>query len=229
LVVDGRDHDDLGNLINSLGMTGIYSTGSVSQKGQSLIGGTVNGSDYAPAKPANSGVIEASQTWSGTYPTTPDEVMGGSSSNFPDGTLKSFAESGKSGSQYATSPNGLTFPLSGVTYVELPANGSWNNINLSGSGILIVHNTSGSAVISGISSGTFKGMIITDDISSVDGTIIGGIFTLNSGGSTLGNGAGSILYSSKAIQDAINIFNTAGGSNTYGAGGKRLNVVRWQG
>lgn len=229
LTVDGRDHDTNGTLLATGGMPGIYSTGNVQQKSQSQIGGTFNGVDYAPSMPAAVGIVDAKQTWSGTYPTTPDEVMGGTGGGFPSGTLKTYAQSGKNGSQYVTSSNGLTFPLSGVTYVELPANGSLSNINLSGSGILIVHNTSGNAVISGINSGTFSGLIITDDISGLNGTVIGGIFTLNSGNSTLGSGSGSLLYSNKAIQNAVGLFSTSSPKAAYGAAGKRLSVVRWQG
>ncbi len=57
--------------------------------------------------------------------------MGGTSAGFPSGFLKSYAQSGSGGSQYVTNPSSLTYPLTGVTYVEI--SGTWNSANITGS------------------------------------------------------------------------------------------------
>jgi hypothetical protein len=47
------------------------------------------------------------------------------------------AQSGKNGGQYTTNPGTLTFPLAGVTYVELPNGGLWQSIDFqNSSGVL---------------------------------------------------------------------------------------------
>jgi len=57
LVIDGRDHDENGNLIPGQGTLGIWTTGSMNQSGNSHIGGH-DGTDYAPSKPGNSNIIK---------------------------------------------------------------------------------------------------------------------------------------------------------------------------
>ncbi|MCZ6676885.1 MAG: hypothetical protein O7E52_06510 [Candidatus Poribacteria bacterium] len=120
LTVDGRDHDMVGNLIPGSGTLGISTLITCVQSGNSQVGGTVGGTDYAPSKPADPAVIEEAADWSaeGGFPDPepPDNVLG-----LAPGTLMAIAQSGENGSQYVNDPANLTFPLSGVTYVELPA------------------------------------------------------------------------------------------------------------
>ncbi|NUN09973.1 MAG: hypothetical protein HUU54_12450 [Ignavibacteriaceae bacterium] len=146
MTVDGRNHDANGNLLGgSTGSWGIWTMGTISQSGASQIGGASSGTNYAPSKPANSNSVKSGMT--GTVATTPDEVMGGASGGYPEGTLKEIAQAALSGSQYVTNPSSLSYPLSGVTYVELPAGGTWNGANVNGSGVLVVRNTAGDATI----------------------------------------------------------------------------------
>lgn len=201
LIIDGRDHDLDGNLISGSGTLGIYTTGTYNQGGSSTVGGTSGGTDYPPSSPYDPNVVDSSATWPGGYPTTPDAVM-----NYTEGTLKSKAQSGSGGSQYVTSPSSLTTPLSGVTYVEY--SGTWNagSFDFTGTGILVVHSPTGNtAVIKNLNTGTFKGLIIADNVEHIHNTIIGAVITLSETveGNCIGNGNGSILYSSQALAKAF--------------------------
>ncbi len=226
LQVDGREHRADGTLVAQSGTLGIWTTQSLSQGGSSDIGGTADGIDYSPAKPGNSNIIKTNQVWPGGYPGTPDSVLGGASNGYPEGTLKAIAASGVGGSQYATNPSTLTSPLRGVTYVELPPGGVWQSMNISGSGILIVHNNSKNAGMKNLNSGVFKGLIIADDVVHIHTTIIGGLIALSpnpSEGNCIGNGSGEVLYSTEAIVQA-----TGGiGGNSSQAGASTGAVVAW--
>ncbi len=207
LLIDGREHTIDGVLIPNSGTLSISSFGSYTQSGSSDAGGTAVGTDYPPANPADPATIEESADWgSDGFPDTPDKVMGGASNGYPEGTLKSIALSGFDGSQWVTTPAALTFPLSGVTYVELPSGGEWGPVEFGGvsKGILVVHNAAGNAKIRNINTGTFKGLIIADDIEKIHTDIIGGVVSLTTSptGNCIGNGSGQILYSSEAVKQA---------------------------
>ncbi|MBI4536294.1 MAG: hypothetical protein HY708_08445 [Ignavibacteriae bacterium] len=226
LIVDGRDHTAAGSLIGGQGTLGIWTTQTLSQSGSSKIGGTYEGTDYAPSKPANPNTIATGQVWPGGYPGTPDSVLGGSSLGFPEGTLKAIAQSGIGGSQYVTNPSLLTFPLQGVTYVELPSGGTWQSMNLDGTGILIVHNNWKNAAMKNLNSGTFTGLLIADDVIHIHTIIIGALVALSpnpSQGNCIGNGSGQVLYSGDAILNA-----TGGiGSSAGGGNGSASGVLAW--
>ena len=229
LIVDGRDHTAAGALIPASGTMGIWTTSTFTQKGTSTIGGTAGAVDFVPSKPADTSIIKYNQVWPGGYPDTPDSLLGGTAKGFPPGTLKSIALSGANGSQYTTNPATLTFPLKGVTYVELPPAGVWNPVNIEGSGIFIIHNATKNAVIKNLNWGVFKGMIITDDVVHIHATIIGaliGITPTPSAGNCIGNGNGSVLYSSEAIKNVTGLV-TGGSANNYGFGANRLVVTDW--
>jgi len=204
LTVDGRDHDINGTLIPNSGMLGISTQSTYQQSGASKVGGTYSGVDYSPSKDPSPLVIETDADWSaqGGFPDTPDKVV-----RLPEGTLKSIAQSGKNGSQYVTDPSLLTFPLSGVTYVELAPGASWSGIDFGvSSGILVVHNTATNAIMTNLNKGTFRGLILADDLIHIHTTIIGAIINLTSApseGNCIGNGSGSVLYSQEAITAAI--------------------------
>lgn len=226
LVVDGRDHDINGNLIGGVGTHAIWTTNSFNRGGNSKLGSSISGTDYAPQKAENNNLRLEGQTYPGGYPSTPDEVLGGAAMGYPAGTLKAYAMSGSSGSQYVTSPSSLTYPLKGVTYVELAAGGTWNPANIQGEGILIVHNPTNDAVIKNINWGTFKGLLIADDIVHIHADIIGALVGLSpspSSGNQIGNGNGEVLYSSEAIMKAT----TIGGGGTSNSGNSSTNVVAW--
>jgi hypothetical protein len=208
LVLDGRDHSENSpyNVIPGKGLFGVWSTNTFLQKGSSKIGGTnVAQIDFAPAmSPIDSSIIRHNQA--GPFPGTPDSVLGGASSGFPEGTLKSLAQSGINGSQYAVDPVLLTLPLTGVTYVELTSGGTWQPTSVQGSGILVVHNSAKNALIEYLNSGTFVGVIIADDIHYLNTTIVGAVVSMTKNpylGRSLGAGSGSILFSSSAVINSI--------------------------
>ena len=78
-------------------------------------------------------------------------------------------------------------------------------MDLDGSeGIVVVHNDAKNAVMKNLNSGTFRGLIIVDDIVHIHAEIIGAVIVLSptpAGGNCIGNGSGEVLYSSMTIQD----------------------------
>lgn len=219
ITIDGRDHDIDGVLIMNNGTKGVFTASTYKQKGSSRVGGTDRESDpsfpmdYYATKPGNPLVIETTvgptdPAWDiaatsaiETMPTTPDALMG-----YSAGTLKGVALSGMNGSQYTTDPSTLTFPLSGVTYVELPSGQVWQDIDFGdSSGILIVHNLNRDALIKNLNSGLFRGLVVADDLVHIHMTIIGAVVSLTelpSQGNVIGNGSGEILFSQEALANA---------------------------
>jgi len=230
LIVDGRDHDLTGMLIPNKGKVGIWTISNVNQTGNSTIGGTVSSTDYLPSKPANPLTINQNQSWPDEIHDTPDKVMGGPDAGYPEGTLKNAAISGFGGSQYVTDPADLTYPLNGITYVELPSGNEWLPARLDGKGIVIVHNSHINAVIKNIDQNyNFKGLLIADDIVHVHNEIIGAIFVLTqfpSSGNVIGNGNGKVLYSNLALENAI-VEVEEQIKTQYGFAKKRLKVKHW--
>lgn len=214
LVVDGRNHDLLGNLVPGSGTNGIWTTCTLNQGGNSSIGGTEGTTDEVPTKPGDPDVIKTGQIWPGGYPYSPDSVLGGPEKGYPEGTLKAIAQSGINGSQYKTDPTTLVYPLRGVTYVELPSLGVWQSMSIDGTGILIVHNVYNNAIMKNLNGGTFKGLMIIDDIVHIHTTVIGAIIGTTSHpseGNCIGNGSGDVLYSTEAIQGATSASGAATG------------------
>ena len=203
LDVDGRNYDIDAILVPNTGTYAVWTTSELDRKGASELGSTESGIDNAPAKVEDETVRLENQTYpGGVFPNTPDLVMGGDTNGYPPGTLKSVAISGDGGSQYVTDPSTLTYPLSGVTYVELPSGDSWNDMTLSGTGVLVVHNSATNAIMKNMY-GNFTGLIIADDIIHIHGIILGAVIALTpspSEGNCIGNGEGSILFSREAIK-----------------------------
>lgn len=198
LNIDGRDHDLSCNPIPGTGIQGIYTNATFSQGGSAEVGGHDSGTDYPPVNPGDSTIITSGGT---EAVDTPDAVIG-----IVEGTLKSIAQSGIDGSQYVTDPSTLTLPLQGVTYVELPSGDTWTSQNMltGGSGVLIVHNSDTNAILENTNGGTFTGLVITDDLVHLHNDIIGALVTLTSNpsaGNVLGNGTGSVCYSTMALNN----------------------------
>ncbi|MBI1804230.1 MAG: hypothetical protein HY033_12640 [Ignavibacteriae bacterium] len=220
--IDGRDHNPFSAAVNAgQGTYGIWSTASTfNQSGGSTIGGTVLNIDLPPANPALPGVIQLNQTDSIPFPTSPDSAFGGAKSGFPEGMLKAIAKSGVAGSQYTTDPATLSYPLSGVTYVEMP-NGSpkWNATNVSGTGILVIHNSAHNANFDNSNGAAFSGIVIGDDVTHLHGDFWGAIMSLSttSASNVLGNGTANIYYSRKAILNALGML----------VNGTQLKVIAW--
>ena len=204
-LMDGREHDSSGNLIAGQGTMAVSTVSTFVEGGASTGGGTDNGVDYAPSSPANPSIYEEHASWTGGFPTSPDSVMGGSSRGYPEGKLKALAQSGANGGQYVTNPASLTFPLSGVTYVELASGGTWQSMDFGAStGVLVVHNSAHNALIKNLNSGTFKGLVIADDIDKVHCAILGGVIVLKGSGNCIGNGSGNVKYCSEVIDLQVN-------------------------
>ncbi len=219
ITLDGRDHDIYGNLVSNSGTYGVWTTASsFTVSGSAKVGGTFKGIDYVPANIPYDSVIALNQTYAGGYPNTPDSALGGASVGFTEGMAKSIAMSGVGGSQYVTDPSKLRYPLSGITYLELPSGASWNSATFTGQGILIVHNASKNSHISNVQ-GTFAGLILADNIDHLHGTVIGAIISLgaSAGANVIGNGNASILYSNQAITN----------STGFLVNGNHLKVIAW--
>lgn len=221
VVVDGEDHDTTGTMvISSQGVFGVWTTGSFSQSGSSLVGGTnMRGADALPSKPADTSVIRQNQSPDG-YPGSPDSVLGGAATGFPEGTLKSIAMSGYAGSQYVTDPGLLHYPLRGVTYVEMPAGTTWMSCNINGSGILVVHDSTKTAYMKNMSPSVFVGLLICDDVSHINSTfvVIGAVVGLTPDPSVtneIGNGTSKVLYSRNALANAIALITGDVPANTF--------------
>lgn len=216
ITLDGRDHDMKGNLLPGTGIPGIWTTKNEFTVGSAaiMIGGTHKGMDVAPSNPPNGSIVYKNQVFPGGFPRTPDAVFGGIDSTFEEGTLKAIAKSGFGGSQYVTDIKNLKYPLSGVTYVELPTNppkNEWSSASIPGEGVLVVHNSAGNAVLSNASA-MFKGIIISDDVVHLHGDVLGGVIAFKDslGGNVVGNGSGKILYSGEAVLSAMRFLETHG-------------------
>jgi hypothetical protein len=217
MTIDGRDHDVNGNVIPNSGTWAISTTTITELQANTWLGSTKNDIDHGLMRENDPAMDEANfvQTgivWPDGFPVTPDLVMGGEPAGYPDGTLKKIAKSGLEGSQYVgsetnppTGPNDLNWPLQGVTYVELGLGQSWLSVDFGSDsrGILVVHNATTTSEIKNLNSGTFRGLVIADDISHVHGDVIGAVIVLTDNppsGNVVGNGGGSVMYSSKVIQ-----------------------------
>ena len=69
----------------------------------------------------------------------------------------------------------------------------------------------------------FKGLIIADDIEHIHADVIGAIVSLTAtpSGNCIGNGSGSILYSSAALTHASAV------SSGHASGGGNVTVASW--
>ena len=118
--VDGRNSDLEGSIIASTGVYGVSTGTDFYNDHGAHIGGTRDSIDYSPAFPESFNVVEENYDWEGNFPESPDAVLG-----LPDSTLKNLALSGAGGSQYVfvdeagDLENALTFPLSGITYIDV--------------------------------------------------------------------------------------------------------------
>lgn len=194
LTIDGRDHEiDGTTVIPNSGVFGVSTRMTYDQSGSNAVGGTSAAkNDTAPTKSYVPAIIEQNATW--PQPMTPDDFL-----DLPAGTLKQIAID--TGKYFSGTPTGN---LSGVTYVE----GDWANANINGEGILVLHNVTTTAILDkvagGGAGGTFKGLIITDRIDKIHGTVIGAVTVLTSLGTTqVGTGNGDVVFSRAALDLAL--------------------------
>lgn len=151
MIIDGRNYDMELNLLPGTGTYGISTSVDFENVENAQIGGTYDSVDYDLSIPGDGDIIEQNYDWGGNFPKTPDEILG-----FPEETLKTIAQSGAQGSQYLLNPDKiedkLTFPLSGVTYVELN-DGKERDFKMRGNGnggILVIHGPDASSKLKGL-------------------------------------------------------------------------------
>lgn len=239
--IDGRDHDLDQNLIPTTGRFGISTSTAFVNTENAVIGGTNNEIDYPMTSPGAPEVIEENYVWDGGFPESPDEILG-----YPEGTLKSAAQSGMYGSQYLLNPAdddsrilGLTYPLSGVTYIEI-TNGTEYVLQFEqngNSGIVVVHNSDRTSKLKGIkydnatSDGLLTGLLITDYSFHHHIDVLGSILQLSPNLETVkdcnGNEDHWVYYSSEAIVNATRTAAEITGLSRklgYGFGKKRVDV-----
>jgi hypothetical protein len=224
LVVDGRDHSLFGTLIAGQGTLGVWTTSTLLQKDNSKIGGFSSGIPYLPSAPADTHSFAMSQTLAGPFPGTPDSVLGGASMGYPEGFMKYVARSGLSGSQYVTDPATLSYPLKGMTYVELPPGTIVESMSINGSGILVIHNPSRDAMVKELNSGTFKGLMLVDHTVHLHATLLGGLVVLSPApvlADSTNDEDGSMLFSSEAVKNAVGLVRSLPGKSSSS------NVVAW--
>jgi hypothetical protein len=241
MYIDGRDHDLSLNLIPTTGKYGVSTSTAFTNVENAEIGGTNNFVDYPMTFPEIPEVIEENYNWDGGFPESPDAILG-----YPEGTLKAAAKSGEYGSQYRINPpkdgkhiDGLTYPLSGVTYIEI-TNGIEYELRLEqngNSGIIVVHNSDRTSKIIGVkfdednSDGLLTGLLVTDYSFHHHIDILGSVLQLSPNLEISKNCKGNkdhwVYYSSEAIISATEIVaNITGlsGQVGYGFGKKRVNV-----
>jgi hypothetical protein len=241
MFIDGRDHDLNQNLLPTTGKFGVSTSTVFVNVENAAIGGTNNFIDYPMTFPEIPEVIEENYNWDGGFPETPDEILG-----YPEGTLKAAAQSGEYGSQYRINPPkdgkhiaGLTYPLSGVTYIEI-TNGIEYELRLEqngNSGIIVVHNSDRNSKLIGVkydvdnSDGLLTGLLVTDYSFHHHIDILGSVLQLSPNLETDKNCVGNkdhwVYYSSEAIEDATEIaaiITGLSGQVGYGFGKKRVTV-----
>lgn len=225
LTIDGRNHSRDGSLDPSEpGVFGVSSGKEFRNTGDSPIGGRgANGKEYAPKHPEDLRTIEEDFDWDESFPSSPDEVLG-----YPEGSLKSLAQTGIGGSQYVTNPSELRFPLRGITYVEPIA--AWRAIDLSYSeGLLIVHNGGGNARLENANtkSGPFRGLIIADYMFHIHMDITGAVVLLSPRLEEFkecrGNEDNKVLFSIETVKDATELV-LKNGSGWNG----RVPIIGWK-
>jgi len=234
--LDGRDHDKDGNLIPGGGGTfGVFTTGFALGFGNTMVGGFDGVNSLLPSRPPLSGAFKLLGS-STDIADQPDDVMGGAENGYPQGTLKTLAKTGIDGSQYVTDPSQLKTPLKGITYVELPDGADWKNADIEGEGMLIVSNSKGNAEIKNVKNGTFKGVLVADQITKLDTRVLGSVVTLSKTVGYIGSGDGEVLYSSDAIKNATKTASSILAQNTgkvklnlknFGFGKTRMFVRNW--
>ena len=251
MFIDGRDYRlDNTTLIPGNGVFGVSSSVTFVNTQFAAIGGTYNHIDYPMSFPENPAVIEK-YDWGGHFPETPDQILG-----YPEGTLKSIAQSGIGGSQYVHNPpkdgksfTGFTYPLSGVTYLELDngVEGEFLFKQNGNKGMLIVHGPNRMSRLIGVkfdkntSDGVFTGLVVTDYSFHHHVDILGGVLQLSPNLEASKNCNGNkdhwVHYSSEAIIAATEIAarysgyvgnNDWGGNNvSAGMGPRRYHVKYW--
>jgi hypothetical protein len=242
MYIDGRNHDLSQAIIPNTGVAGVSTSTDFTNVEFAEIGGTNAGVDYPMSYPEDPAVVEENYSWGGTFPESPDEILG-----YPEGTLKAAAQSGQYGSQYLLNPagsgknnqiDGLTYPVSGVTYIEITDGVEREMVfeELGNGGIFVVHAPDRSSRLKGLKmdkafTEPFVGLIVTDYSFHHHIDILGGIMQLSPNLEDSKNCNGNkdhwVYYSSEAITQATETAAEITGLSAnagFGFGKKRVNV-----
>lgn len=202
--LDGRDHDRNGTHKSGCKGTKAVWTERDCQytSGTRFHGEGDDGNEHDDCD-TDTTLVERGRSYPGGYPRTPDAILSTCGHRFDEGTLKKVARSCSGGSQYVTDPNMLTYPLRGVTYVDLPPGGIWNVARVTGSGLLIVHNDSRDACMKDANGGPFTGLVISDEVRNINTTVVGAVISCgNNDNDDTASGSGQLLFSRDAIRAA---------------------------
>jgi hypothetical protein len=234
VVLDGRNHDSLGNLIED--GSGTYALTLEDTEESFNLG---NGVDLASSEDGVDYILENTTTNRAIFeqtglPETPDEVF-----NLNEGDLKSIANVAGNYYDYRTTANqdkNIAFTVrNGINYVELgcddpDTHGQQYENKWAPEGIfmenptttnaaLIIHNACGDAVYRANQCGTgpvdadlnclnvFKGVMVVDTVDTLHHDIIGAIVGLSeTSANMVGNGNGSVLYSRGLVTDLVDSY-----------------------
>ncbi|MGD9201002.1 MAG: hypothetical protein PVI26_05535 [Chitinispirillia bacterium] len=183
--IDGRNWCHIGDTVIDGGISGICYNGTLTQTGNSTIGGQ----GVAPMKKASPPIIDPNGL---SNPTTPEEALG-----LLPGDLEFYIiDSIPSGPMDFENRIVYISPRAGdEIFLEPDFGGS--------SGIFIFHNESRTATLKNIK-GYFNGIIIADRLDHINDStrIYGAVITLSSteGGNAFGNGDSDIRFSRKVLQ-----------------------------
>jgi hypothetical protein len=184
---DGRNHDSSGNALGGNGTYAISTTGIIDPTGSSNYGSFNCSPPTHPHDPLCAGSFE--QTISpDSVPSSPEAALG-----LSPGALN----------QFICEP-GHTYSGQGIFYVT----GDAGTVSFDHcSGILIIHNTTGTANLRVTGQGVFKGIIITDDLNKLAGSaqIIGAVMVIGDVTGKQGAGNSDVLYS-KYMMDHLSDF-----------------------
>ncbi len=222
LKVDGRDHksmppsgseNDASYLLSGKGTLGIFSLNKIEVSGSTAVTGTDNsGKDYAlPGGGKSSESIVKQYGDTTGYPKTPEDVLG-----LKNGQTIKY-------DRKLTNPSGEVI-LSNNEVVHITLTGNKPGVQFSGKGLVVIHNAQGTAEVNKNNNKVFEGLVITDAVDKLHGDVLGAIVCLGDKSGNFGNGKGRLMFSSKAIQDAVGKATGLGGSFRFGFGKQRLQV-----
>ncbi len=188
IFVNGMDHDSNGVLTGDPGVYGVSTCGALSLSSGSA---ELSGKGFGPfgkkasaaeiAKVAEQGVAVSASLGS------PEAFLG-----VPAGSLD----------KYKITESALTLPFHGVRYIESTA----GPLHIGGSsGILIIHSPMKNATTKLNATGTFKGLIVVDEMDKMNGnlTVVGAVVCLAdfAGAKKFGNGNADVKYSSYVLNN----------------------------
>lgn len=193
--VDGRDYDSTGTVlkdpkgVNAISTCGTLSVGTAT--------GLCGNNYCVPKKPSASelDIVSDQGVAVSSVLASPEAFLGVAS-----GALN----------KYKIAESAMTYPFHGVRYIESTA----GPLHIGGSsGVLIIHSAMKNASLQINGTGTFKGIVIVDEMDKMNGniTVVGAVACLAdfAGAKMFGNGSAYVKYSSQVLNN-LNKFITDG-------------------